>query len=129
MDMPMMLKSRTITKQMAQVRSKRCMPPVHPGEILREEFLVPLAMSANGLALALGVPATRISEIVNERRGISGDTALRLGEYFRIGPEFWMNLQAHYELEVARGARDAAGYRKIEPAPVDKTGALLARTA
>jgi addiction module HigA family antidote len=117
--MPMMLKSRTITKQMAQVRSKRCMPPVHPGEILREEFLVPLAMSANGLALALGVPATRISEIVNERRGIS----------FRIGPEFWMNLQAHYELEVARGARDAAGYRKIEPAPVDKTGALLARTA
>jgi addiction module HigA family antidote len=105
------------------------MPPVHPGEMLREEFLVPLGMSANALALAVGVPATRIGEIVNERRGISGDTALRLGEYFRTGAEFWMNLQGRYELEVARDAQEASRGLTIEPAPVDKTGALLARTA
>ncbi len=104
------------------------MPPIHPGEMLREEFMVPLGLSANALALALGVSATRIGEIVNERRGISGDTAIRLGEYFRMGPEFWMNLQTHYELELARDARDAAGF-KIEPAPVDDRGVLLTRTA
>jgi addiction module HigA family antidote len=119
--MPTTSKSRTTTKRMA---------PVHPGEMLREEFLVPLGLSSNALAMALSVPATRINEIVNERRGISGDTALRLGEYFHIGPEFWMNLQARYELEVARDARDAAGYRKIQPAPLDpKTGALKAIAA
>ena len=105
------------------------MPPVHPGEMLREEFLVPLGLSANALALAIGVPATRIGEIVNERRGITGDTALRLGQYFRVGPEFWLNLQKHYELEVARDAWDAAGMEKIKPAPVDEQGVLLARTA
>lgn len=103
--------------------------PVHPGEMLREEFLVPLGLSANALALALGVPATRIGEIVNERRGISGDTALRLGQYFRVGPEFWLNLQKHFELEVALDAWEAAGREKIKPAPVDKSGVLLARTA
>lgn len=105
------------------------MPPVHPGEMLREEFLVPLGLSANALALALGVPATRIGDIVNERRGITGDTAIRLGEYFRVGPEFWMNLQARYELELARDVRAAAGGTPIKPAPVDEHGALLARTA
>lgn len=126
--MPTTSKSRTITKTPAARMVKR-MRPVHPGEMLREEFLVPLGLSANALALALGVPATRISEIVNERRGISGDTAIRLGEYFRVGPEFWMNLQAHYELEVARDARDAAGIGSIKPAPVDENGVLLARTA
>jgi addiction module HigA family antidote len=104
------------------------MPPVHPGEMLREEFLIPLGLSANALALAIGVPATRIGEIVNERRGISGDTAIRLGEYFRMEPEFWMNLQTHYELELARDARDEAGFA-IQPAPVDEQGVLLARTA
>lgn len=105
------------------------MPPVHPGEMLREEFLVPLGLSANALALAIGVPATRISEIVNERRGISGDTALRLGIYFRIGPEYWMNLQSRYELELARDAQDRAGSLKIEPAALNEDGELLARSA
>ena len=105
------------------------MKPVHPGEMLREEFMEPLGLSANRLALSLGVPATRIGEIVKERRGITGDTALRLGEYFRIGPEFWMNLQKHYELELARDARDAAGEMKIKPAPVNERGELMARTA
>ncbi len=75
-------------------------PPIHPGEILREEFLVPLNLSANALALALRVPATRISEIVNERRGITADTAYRLSLYFGMSPDFWMNVQIHYELSL-----------------------------
>jgi addiction module HigA family antidote len=127
--MPTTLKSRITTKHLPARNRRQRMPPVHPGEMLREEFLVPLGMSANALAMALGVPATRISEIVNERRGITGDTAIRLGEYFRIGPEFWMNLQTRYELELARDARDAAGAKKIEPAPVDEHGELLGRIA
>jgi addiction module HigA family antidote len=97
--------------------------------MLREEFMIPLNLSANALALALRVPATRISEIVNERRGVSGDTAIRLGEYFRTGPEFWMNIQSRYELEIARDARDLAAAGAIEPAPVNERGELVARTA
>jgi addiction module HigA family antidote len=97
--------------------------------MLREDFLIPLGLSANALALAISVPATRIGEIVNERRAITGDTAIRLGEYFRTGPEFWMNLQGRYELELARDAQEAAGVAKIEPAPADESGMLLARSA
>lgn len=102
--MPTKSKSSTITKSFPRRfhRYTRELPPIHPGEMLREEFLVPLKMSANALALAIGVPASRVGEIVNERRGISGDTALRLGRYFRMTAEFWMNLQSHYELELAR---------------------------
>ena len=101
------------------------MPPLHPGEMLREEFMVPLGLSANALALALRVPATRISEIVKERRGITADTALRLARYFRMTPEFWMNLQSHYDLEVARDTVDAEIRRAVRPAPQDrKTGGL-----
>src|SRR3954469_6866072 len=77
-------------------------PPVHPGEILLEDFLKPLGISINGLALDLHVPVTRISEIVNERRGITADTALRLGRYFGTSADFWMNLQKEYELVLAR---------------------------
>lgn len=127
--MPTTSKSRTITKRPAARRARKRMAPVHPGEMLREEFLIPLGMSANALAMSVGVPATRIGEIVNERRGITGDTAIRLGEFFRVGPEFWMNLQARYELELARDAMEAAGSMKIEPMPVDDQGSLLARTA
>ena len=76
------------------------LPPVHPGEILREEFLSPLGMSAHELALALRVPATRINDIVNEKRGITADTALRLSRYFVTTSRFWMNMQPSYELEV-----------------------------
>ena len=127
--MPTTLRSRTTTKTNSSRPAAKRMAPVHPGEMLREEFLIPLGLSANALALALGVPATRIGDIINERRGITGDTAIRLGEYFRVGPEFWMNLQARYDLELARDARVAAGGAPIIPAPVDKHGALLARTA
>ena len=122
----MTLRSRTTTKAIPRRRERR-MLPIHPGEMLREEFMQPLGLSANALALALQVPATRISEIVNERRGISGDTAMRLGRYFRMTPQFWMSLQSHYELEVARDEFDAA-YKAIRPAPVDKlTGELTQR--
>jgi addiction module HigA family antidote len=76
--------------------------PVHPGEMLREEFMKPLGISINGLALELHVPVTRISEIVNERRGITADTALRLARHFGTSADFWMNLQKDYELILTR---------------------------
>jgi addiction module HigA family antidote len=76
--------------------------PVHPGEMLREEFMEPLDLSINGLALELHVPVTRISEIVNERRGVTADTALRLARYFGMSPDFWMNIQKDYEVILAR---------------------------
>jgi len=69
------------------------MRPIHPGEILREEFLVPLGLSASALALELKVPAPRINDIVRERRAVTPDTALRLSRYFGTSPEFWMDLQ------------------------------------
>lgn len=77
------------------------MRPIHPGEILREEFLVPLGMSAHALALELRVPAPRINDIVRERRAITPDTALRLARYFGTTPQFWMNLQISYDLKFA----------------------------
>lgn len=75
------------------------MPPVHPGEILREDFLIPLEMSVNALAKALGVPATRIHEIVKERRAVTADTAQRLAQYFGGDAASWLNLQAMYDLK------------------------------
>src|ERR1700741_3822888 len=78
------------------------LPPIHPGEILREDFMKPLGISMNRLALDLRVPVTRIAEIVHQRRGIPPDTALRLGRYFDTTAGFWMNLQTAYDLEVAQ---------------------------
>ena len=83
-------------------KSVKRLTPVHPGEVLREDYLQPLGLSMNGLAMELRIPVTRVSEIVHERRGISADTALRLGRYFKTSPEFWMNLQSYYDLEVAK---------------------------
>lgn len=77
------------------------MRPIHPGEILREEYLKPLDMSVNALAEALHLTATRINDIVRERRGVTPDTALRLARYFDTSPEFWLNLQKAYELRIA----------------------------
>jgi len=91
------------------------LPPIHPGEILREEFLSPLGMSAHQLALALRVPATRINDIVNERRGITADTALRLSRYFGTTPKFWMNIQASWELEMAEDELGNAVRREVLP--------------
>ena len=76
--------------------------PVTPGEMLKEEFLVEYSVSQNRLAKAVGISPNRIAEIVNNRRCITADTALRLGLYFGNSPEFWMNLQAHYDLKMAR---------------------------
>lgn len=78
------------------------MRPIHPGEILLEEFLVPHKMSANALALALRVPAPRINDIVREKRAITPDTALRLARYFNTSAEFWLNLQIAYDLRRTR---------------------------
>ncbi len=78
------------------------MRPVHPGEILREEFLKPLQMNAHALAMELKVPAPRVNEIVRERRAVTRDTALRLARYFGTTPEFWLNLQTSYDLKVAK---------------------------
>ncbi|MGA7983431.1 MAG: HigA family addiction module antitoxin, partial [Chromatiaceae bacterium] len=75
------------------------MRPIHPGEILREEFLVPLGLSASALALELKVPAPRINDIARERRAITPDTALRLSRYFGTSPEFWMDLQSAFDLK------------------------------
>ncbi len=78
------------------------MPPVHPGEILLEEFLKPMGLSQNRLALDIRVPARRINEIVLGKRRISADTALRLGKYFNMSPRFWLGLQIDYDLDVAQ---------------------------
>ena len=76
--------------------------PLHPGEMLREAFMKPLGISNNGLALELHVPVTRVSQIVNERRGITADTALRLAQHFGTSADFWMNIQKEYELLLTR---------------------------
>jgi len=81
------------------------LPPMHPGEILMEEFLKPLGTSQNKLGRDLGVPAQRISDIVRGKRSITVDTALRLARYFKTTPQFWLNLQSHYDLEMARETR------------------------
>ena len=83
---------------------------IHPGEILREEFMKPMGISQNALALALRVPATRIGEIVNERRSISADTALRLAKYFNTTSDFWMNLQTNYDLKIALKEKESEIY-------------------
>ena len=99
-------------------RKKLMLPPVHPGEILREDLMRPRGISINRLARDLRVPVTRISEIVNCRRGISADTALRLGRYFGSTPEFWMNLQAAYDLEVALRESRSEIERDVHPLEV-----------
>jgi addiction module HigA family antidote len=90
--------------------------PVHPGEILLEDFLKPLQISQYRLAKDIHVPLRRINEVVLGRRGISADTALRLARYFNTTPQFWINLQAHYELDTARLATEKAIARTIRPA-------------
>src|SRR5579863_10014064 len=100
-------------------KSERLTAPVHPGEILREDFMKPLGLSVNKLALELHVPATRIGEIVHERRRITADTALRLARYFHTNAEFWLNLQNFYDLEVSRRSGTVSEIeRQVQPAAV-----------
>lgn len=96
-------------------RRKREISLVHPGEILVEEFLKPLGLTVNALALALRVPSNRIYAIVEKERGVSPGTALRLGRYFGTGPEFWVNLQTHYDLERAKDKMEEAVEREVRP--------------
>src|SRR5271169_6116947 len=85
----------------SDIGSGRRLPPVHPGEILRDELLTPMGISVYELANAIKVPRSRANDIVLGRRGITTDTAMRLGRYFGMSPEFWINLQARYDLDVA----------------------------
>ncbi len=83
----------------------------HPGEILAEEYMKPLGLSANALAQAIGVPGNRISDIIRQRRDVSADTAIRLGRFFAVDPRFWLNLQAAYDLSRAENEHDYSGLR------------------
>jgi addiction module HigA family antidote len=96
-------------------KKNRQMPPVHPGEILREDLMKPLRLSVNGLARELKVPVTRMSEIVNGRRSLNADTALRLSRYFGSTPEFWINLQSAYDLGVTINSSAYRIEREVRP--------------
>ena len=106
-----MSKSSTTTKGIAVPNRVS----THPGEMLGEEFLKPLGMSVNSLALALRVPATRLGAIVKGERSVTADTALRLARFFGMSPEFWMNLQAMYDLTKARRESGTAIERDVRP--------------
>ncbi len=101
----------------SDISTGESIPEIHPGEILRSEFLEPLGMSVNALALALRVPAPRINDVVRGKRAISADTALRLERYFGASAQFWLNLQIAYDLRVATAAAGEQIEREIEPMP------------
>ncbi|HET9407918.1 MAG TPA: HigA family addiction module antitoxin [Candidatus Sulfotelmatobacter sp.] len=106
-------------------RSQKLLPSIHPGEILRTEFMEPLRLSMNRLALELRVPVTRIAEIVHERRGITPDTALRLARYFGTSARFWLNLQSAYDLETAQDELSRTIEREVRPASQSATESAL----
>jgi addiction module HigA family antidote len=89
--------------------------PIHPGEVLSEEFLKPMELSQNRLALDIGVPPRRINEIVLEKRGVTADTALRLARYFNMSPQFWLGLQMDYELDLAEDALSKRLAKEVRP--------------
>lgn len=95
---------------------KNGMRPIHPGEVLREDFLAPLGMSANALAKALAVPAPRINDVVRGRRGVTADTAMRLARYFGGDARSWLNLQAAYDLRVAEIENAKRIEKEVRPA-------------
>lgn len=89
--------------------------PIHPGEVLLEEFLLPLGLSQNRLALDIGVPARRINEIVHEKRAVTADTALRLARYFNMSAQFWIGLQMDYDLDMAEDRLALRLEREVRP--------------
>jgi antitoxin HigA-1 len=103
---------------MVNTMFKNGMRPVHPGEVLREDFLKPLGMSSNALAKALRVPTPRINDVVRERRGVTADTAMRLARYFGGDARSWLNLQTAYDLRVAEISNAKRIVREIAPAAV-----------
>ena len=111
-----MSKSSRITRRTrAEGATTRDRITTHPGEVLSEEFLKPLGMSVNALAMALRVPATRIGAIIKGERSVTADTAFRLARFFRTSPEFWMGLQATHDLTRARRERGRSIERDVEP--------------
>lgn len=109
---------------------KNAMRPIHPGEILREEYLAPLGMSVNSLAQALGVTAARVNDVVLERRGVTPDTALRLARYFGGDAQSWLNLQLAYDLKVAEKASLPTIIKEVQPRDgVMAIGRRLSKTA
>lgn len=96
-------------------RRSKIMSPIHPGETLREDFLKPLGLTANRLATELFVPVTRMNDIVRGRRAITADTALRLARYFGTTPQFWVNLQTNYDLELTQDVRGSEITERIRP--------------
>ncbi len=99
------------------METENSLPPVHPGEVLREDFMKPLGLSQYRLAKDIGVPALRISQIVNRKRAVTVDTAMRLGRYFGTSPMVWLRLQARYELEVAEKEKRAQINRQVKVRP------------
>ena len=89
--------------------------PTHPGEVLLEDFMKPIGLSANALAIALRVPASRIAEITKAERGVSAETALRIARYFGTSPDFWVRLQAKYDVETAKDSKAALIERDVRP--------------
>jgi antitoxin HigA-1 len=94
--------------------AKKDLKPVHPGEVLFEEFLKPMSLSQNRLAIDIGVPPRRINEIVLGKRSITADTALRLGRYFQMSPQFWLGLQMDYDLDVTADALASRLNREVK---------------
>ena len=111
--------------EMPVPKSKKLLSPIHPGEILRADFMEPLRLSMNRLALDLRVPVTRIAEIVHERGGITPDTALRLARYFNTSAGFWLNLQFAYHLEIAQDKFSRTIEREVHPARFAAADAVL----
>lgn len=106
------------------VRVPKLREPIHPGEMLLEEFLVPMSITQRELALAIRVPYQRINEIINKRRGITPSTALRLAKYFRVSEDFWMNLQIRWDLYRAKQSEETE-LKSIEPYSSSETPASI----
>jgi len=119
----------TTTEAVVRMSFKNGMRPVHPGEVLREDFLRPAGLTANALAKALRVPAPRINDIVRERRGITADTAMRLARYFGGDAQSWLNLQTSYDLRVAEKANARKIDREVTPLASDAACAALENRA
>jgi len=100
---------------LAEVTTGRRIAPTHPGEILRDDFLAPMGVSVYALANAIKVPRSRVNDVVLGRRAITADTALRLARYFATTPEFWVNLQAHYDLEIAKDSSRQRIEKEVAP--------------
>jgi addiction module HigA family antidote len=109
------MRSRSSTTIVDEAARDDRLAPVHPGEILLEDFLKPMAISQHRLARALGVPAQRVHDLVHGRRAITADTALRLARFFSIEAQFWMNLQTRYDLEMAADASQERIEREVAP--------------